>query len=71
LFSITNTSQPAWIRKAFNDVIYRLPRIVELDWFRINKETDWALNTPAEFDAFHDGLANLRANILWDSKPRV
>jgi hypothetical protein len=120
-------SQPAWIRKAFNDVLYRLPRVVEICWFFENKvrattnnnkrrhthhththahahtrkhthtqshythtrahrtrtntrnlaisyknciisflyaqETDWALNTAAEFNAFRDGLANLRANI--------
>jgi hypothetical protein len=35
--------------------------------FLYAQETDWALNTAAEFDAFRDGLANLRANIGWDS----
>jgi hypothetical protein len=41
--------------------------VVEIDFQFENKEADWALNTAAEFDAFRDGLANLRASIGWDS----
>lgn len=57
--------KPAWIREAFKDIAERYPRVIEVTWFAYNRPIngmiwDWDLNTPAERQAFAEGVAKLR-----------
>ncbi|KAG5180201.1 glycoside hydrolase superfamily [Tribonema minus] len=56
-------SKPQWIRDAFDAVVTKFTRVRQLNWFLINKEGDWGLNSDAERQAFGDSV-NKYSNVI-------
>jgi len=53
-------SKALWITDLFSTLPVRFPRIVGLNWFNLNKETDWRVeSSAASLAAFRAGIQNL------------
>jgi len=57
--------KPLWIKEAFSSIKHDFPRVTQVTWFLLNKNTgnkiwDWDLNTIQDITAFRNGLEYLR-----------
>ncbi|KAG5180200.1 glycoside hydrolase superfamily, partial [Tribonema minus] len=49
-------SKPQWIKDAFNALVNKFTRVEQCNWFLINKDGNWGLNSDDERHAFGDSI---------------